>query len=576
LQSSTVRATQHPLIHIVESDDWHLRQQNGLLWFSVLRELCWQLLRHVGARYYDFLGAFNREQLSRRREKRTGAAPANAETRKEADVRLLFARATMCEEVPVIEPSLATAGEAEPRRVDPMSIAPGVVPPRLRGRSPKCFFAMFNAFLAMAIRGRAPEPEVVHEELRSNPSFARCCGFTLPDKKLGYRQSDVPSLRKLEQFDQIMTANGLWEEAALKRVAENLRTGAVRAGATLVHDTTHYRAYSSMQTVEIPEDDGAEKPAVSPQDVENEEAEEVVRTGAEPRAPRQGKRARKNRKRKERRKRKSQAKATKNCRCKDRKTCRHPWVSADPGAGTVVKSGGKMHWAHKASTLAFAGQEILLDAVAMTDAASHDSRSLEPHLERLFTRHPELKGSVKRVLDDGAADDRALKERVRDEFSLELLTSSNPRGRKPIKENLPQGIDRLQTSGTPVCAEGLPFDFLGCRHPTKQFLFRAPRLPDGTPACQGCPRKSSCCRPGAELRHIAVPFDRLPWLDPKHPQLSRRFQKTMAKRTVIERIHKQMKFDYGDETLTKRGNQAFQARLDKTLLAMHMVLAHDT
>jgi hypothetical protein len=34
-----------------------------------------------------------------------------------------------------------------------------------------------------------------------------------------------------------------------------------------------------------------------------------------------------------------------------------------------------------------------------------------------------------------------------------------------------------------------------------------------------------------------------------------------------------MKYDFGDERLTKRGNKAFQARLDKTLLAMHLVVA---
>ena len=47
----------------------------------------------------------------------------------------------------------------------------------------------------------------------------------------------------------------------------------------------------------------------------------------------------------------------------------------------------------------------------------------------------------------------------------------------------------------------------------------------------------------------------------------------MPKRTAIERLHKQMKFDYGDERLGRRGNEAFQAQLSKTLLAMHLVAA---
>jgi hypothetical protein len=40
-----------------------------------------------------------------------------------------------------------------------------------------------------------------------------------------------------------------------------------------------------------------------------------------------------------------------------------------------------------------------------------------------------------------------------------------------------------------------------------------------------------------------VPFTRLPWIDPKFPQLSRRFAKVMAKRTAIERLHKLMKYE---------------------------------
>ena len=91
---------------------------------------------------------------------------------------------------------------------------------------------------------------------------------------------------------------------------------------------------------------------------------------------------------------KSHPRTTKNCRCKDRERCGHPWVSADPGAGTVVKTGRVMHWAHKASTLCFVGQQVLLDAVALSDAAIHDSRSVEPHLARLFERLPELAGKV--------------------------------------------------------------------------------------------------------------------------------------------------------------------------------------
>ena len=68
---------------------------------------------------------------------------------------------------------------------------------------------------------------------------------------------------------------------------------------------------------------------------------------------------------------------------------------------------------------------------------------------------------------------------------------------------------------------------------------------------------------------------RVPWLDTDFRPLSKRFARAMARRRGLERIHKLMKFDYGDDRLTKRGTSSFQARLDKTLLAMHVLLAHD-
>jgi hypothetical protein len=246
---------------------------------------------------------------------------------------------------------------------------------------------------------------------------------------------------------------------------------------------------------------------------------------------------------------------------------------SDEGAGTVVKQRGKMRWAHKASTTSFAGQEILLDAVAMNDAASHDSRSIVPHLERVFDRHPELRDKVTRVLDDGALDDAEIKAEIADRFDVQLLASPNPRARKPIRDDLPRGMDHITNLGVPVCAAGFPFDFLGCRHTDERFLFRAPDDEEGKPVCEGCSRAMDCLRAGSSRRHVTVPFERLPFLDPEFPYLSRRFQLAMARRTVIERLHKLMKFDYGDGRLTKRGNAAFQARLDKTLLTMHLVLA---
>jgi len=411
-----------------------------------------------------------------------------------------------------------------------------------------------------------------------------------------------------------MTAAGLREELALDRVASNLREGKIQTEATLVHDTTHYHAYSAMQVVELPEaaqesspptgksittvkTDGKpvavarvevarvpvnqigeptavkDSPTDSPSGATTETDKPVAtRKKAEKQAKTTtGKSGKKGQK-----KRKSHPRVTKNCRCQDRRHCDHAWISADAGAGTVVKSANKMYWGHKASTLCFADQEVLLDAVAMSDAASHDSQSLVPHLSRLFKRHPDLQELVTRVLDDSAADDSSLKASIQEQFGMELLTPINPRRRQPIRDALPRGIDHLTPRGVPVCEAGYPFELLGFRKATERFLFGAPQDAEGTIVCQDCSLRSGCYRGQTGGRVVTISADRVPWLDREFPQLSKRFTKVMADRTSIERIQKLMKFDFGSDRLTKRGNDAFQACLDKTLFAMHILLSHES
>lgn len=520
-------AVQLPLFQIVESDDLALAQQEDLVWYELLRDFDYQPFLPVAVQYYEALWRFNVDQVERRAEERDMAT--NSEGQYNATLRLVEGRATMNEQTP---PLFDIKAESfEPLHVNAKEIRPGFPPLRPAGKPPKCFFGMFKAFLGVVLQGKHPEPETVYGELRNNPSFARTCGFTLPDSSIGYRQSDTPSLRKLEQFDQIMAASGLWGVAAVGQVARNLKDGQIKPEPNIVHDTTHYEAYSSMHTITLPTDEADQS------------------------------------------KKKSVSATTKTCRCKDRHHCPHEWVSADEGAGTVTKSTSKQYWAHKASTLGLPEQHVLLDAVAMSDAASHDSQSLVPQLTRLFGLYPELKSTVKRVLDDGAADDTHLKEEVAKTFGIDLLTPINSRGRKSIVENLGRGIDHITGNGTPICKAGYPFELLGCRRETEHFIFRAPKNEDGQYVCQTCPMKEGCYRGEGGGRQITIPFERLPWIDPDFPQSSKRFQKIMGKRTAIERLHKLMKYDYGNDRLTKRGNVAFQALLDKTLLAMHVVIS---
>jgi hypothetical protein len=609
---------QLPLIEFVESDDLFLQDEPDALWFDVLRKLDYRQFQPTAARYYEQLWQFNQQQTRQRNERRENPPAANPETQQQATARLLFDRPTLDENAPVLYQ--LPPGETPSISIRPETLLPGVTPPRFAGRPPKCFFAMFKAFLGVTLARQPAEPQFVHQKLRENPAFARTCGFTIPRVDKPERQSDIPSLRKLQQFDQIMTKNGLWSEAALDRVAANLRDGAVQVESTLVHDTTHYLACSSMQVIDRPDspacDEGVPEPAAGDLTAliakksadrladgqgghatgvpeltqsaagwsaaaakarsDSPAAAKAAQTLEKPEKTTAGNKSAKPSKKSKRskKKRKSHPRTTKACRCKDRDHCDHEWINADDGVGTVVKSTGKMYWGHKASTLGFPRQEVLLDAVPMSDAASHDSQSLLPHLNRLFQRHPDLNGIINRVLDDGAADDAKLKAAIKEDLGIEVLAPINPRRRGPIRDDMPRGIDHLTPRGVPVCRAGYPFELVGVRHDTEHFLFRAPKDEQGQWVCQGCGLRVGCYRGQSGGRQVTIPQSRLPWLDPEFPQLSKRFLKAMARRTSIERLHKLMKFDLGDDRLTKRGNDAFQARLDKTLFAMHVLLAY--
>ena len=515
------------LFHVVDEDDLVLARSPEATWFEVLHGFDWRPYRQLAADYYGALYHFNLNAAQRSTERAEETTRDEApETKDEARQRLLFDRPTVeGSETPILfEPTVRTYRPV----IAPNDIAPGRPPIREAGRQPKCFFSMFKAFLGVTLIGRAPEPETVHQELVNNPSFARACGFTPLVKDSDYRPSDVPSLRKLEQFDQIMTEYGLWEKCKWNEIRTNIALAIIDPEPIIVHDTSHWPAWSSFEVV----------------------AYEDIMGKAQ---------------------KKSQSKPTKLCGCVDKDACHHPWILNDDGAGTVVKSSGR-YWAHKGSLIALPRQGILLDAVALTDAATHDSKTLIPHLRRLFAKLPEIQPWFKFVLDDSAAYDDSLFEQVFDEFDLNLRASVNPRRRKPIVEDLPRGMAKLTPYGELICHKGHAMDYRGIRWQTERFIYGPPLDDQGLPYCSTCDFAQTCCPNAESGRHVTISFDLLPHIRVGDPPMAKKFKAMMTLRPAIERVIKFIKFDLASKHLTKRGNASFQARLDKSFIALHILL----
>lgn len=530
LSLGVAEGQQLPLIHEVHADDQHLLNTLEGEWFEILHTFPWQEYRSPAAAYYEALSAFNQAE----RQAAEGTEGAAAETKEEAKQRLLFERATMqapdAPPAPILYQGVVVEGEAP--KVDPLSLAPGVVPVRLVGRKPKCFFGLLKSFLGTTLMGYAAEPEEVHRLLTTNPSFARVCGFAAKAKTGGYSSLQVPSLRKLEQFDQVMRQAGLWDRIKVSEVKTNLQTGVIEKEKELVGDTTHYHAYSSFETLTYEAENGKVN-------------------------------------------KKSQSKVTKGCRCEDWSGCDHPWELRDEGAGTIVKSKTKMVWGHKASVIGLPKQGIALDAVAIADAATHDGQTFFPHVEQVFETYPVLSDWIQRVLYDSACHDADLKGRFKDAFDVELKASFNPRRSKPITNDLPRGIEKITPYGVPICLAGHELDYQGIRYVQEKFIYAAPRDEEGVPVCVGCAQRAGCCnRTTRGARTITVSFDTLGHIDPQDPPMAKRFKAIMTRRPSVERMIKRLKCDLGDDRLSKRGNESFQAYLDKTMIAYHLLLRH--
>jgi len=456
-----------------------------------------------------------------------GDQNVNDEDKQQATQRLLFNRATMNNSTPVIFDKDFITPIEEVVTAD--QIAPGITPNRLGGKKPKCFFAMFKSFVGTSTMGFAPEPENVYALLTSNMSFARVCGLVPKGTDAKYWYKYVPSLRKLEQFDQIMTEYGLWSKAKWDHVRENIDNKIIHKENELVGDTTHYHAHSVFKTVEYIDSKGKEK-------------------------------------------KKSQSKTTKKCRCEDVNNCPHPWGLADEGAGTITKAHNRYIWGHKASILGLPLQGIPLDAVAVSDAATHDGETLYPHVVRLFENLPQVGPWIDTVLYDGAADTQRLKEKFDKDLNIRLRASLNPRRRKSVTINLPRGMEKITPYGTLFCNAGYEMDYKGMRYESEKFIYHAPTDDNGCSVCLSCDQKSICCRLSKKGRVVTLPFSVLPHIDPKDPPMAKRFKAMMTHRPSVERMIKRLKCDLSDDRLKKRCNAAFQAYLDKTMIAFHILL----
>ncbi len=249
----------HPdeqLFLVVESDDLVLEKSEDAVWFKVVETIFQnhKAYQAAAAKYYQALFEFNQKAAIDRQKRKEIQKHNDGESKEDGIFRLLFDRpAAGNDKAPKLFQTPTPPAETPSVNAD--TILPGIVPLRLAGRKPKDFFSLFAAFCGTQSMGMDATPENVYENLTGNPSFTRACNFTQPSA-YSERQTDIPKLRKIEQFDQIMTERGLWSEAKNIAINENFNQNIIYLEKNLVHDTTHHFAFSGFETVKYTNEKG--------------------------------------------------------------------------------------------------------------------------------------------------------------------------------------------------------------------------------------------------------------------------------------------------------------------------------
>ena len=133
-------------------------------------------------------------------------------------------------------------------------------------------------------------------------------------------------------------------------------------------------------------------------------------------------------------------------------------------------------------------------------------------------------------------------------------------------------MKKLTVYGNLVCSADFEMDYKGVRNETEKFIYQAPLDANEISVCDSCEQKPVCCPTAEKGRIVQVSFDMLSHIDPQDPPMAKRFKATMKRRPSVERMIKRLKCDLSDDRLKKRSNASFQAYLDKTMTAFHILL----
>ena len=382
--------------------------------------------------------------------------------------------------------------------------------PKGAGRKPQPFIAYVKAIELAPMLHIEQNMEAIALHLRVNSDFLSACGFHYP-----------PSVRTLQDFDQIMSEAALWERLREEAYRINVEQGLINEAEedTVVVDNTHLLAHSTPKKV---------------------------------------------------------VKECRECPHFDRCTDK---VSTDETADWYVKSKCKIFYAHQIGMIVLGASGAPLER-AVLSGRQYEPDSLDPLLKQSKGKHEQMDFS--KVLGDGIFNTNACRETISSYYpGAELYAPVNPKGKSKEFDHPAPGIAKVSKYGSVVCIAGHKMVFLTKDENLQSYVFGCPvfnaearlkLIHMGIDVSSiSCQCKEQCCPRALQGRIYRVSRDKLKAVNWDMPQFSYRFQKVYNIRTKIERLFGRMKKRFKMEIVYRRGIKKIEAHIDKFMTVMHIV-----
>jgi hypothetical protein len=293
------------------------------------------------------------------------------------------------------------------------------------GRAGYGFYGYLRAFHLAPLFDVEATPSAIARALHANPAYLAECAFDAVRVGRRERVNPIPSFWALNEFENVMTAEGLWEEVRRITTEKGIDLGAIPKEAVLAVDPMAVKAYARPEK-------------------------------------------------------------KKRCACRDKTRCRHRRREADRDARYYRKGGVRIIRAYRPVIVGEATSGVPLASIMQPDTNNVSAKDYEKIIQEVRNDRSLRRLSFREVLADAEFDSAANRETTRRLLGVPLYAPPNPRSRRARRLGH-RGIREIDAAGVPVCEAKHRFAYVGKDTRREAFVFRAPLDEAGRPVCRTCP-----------------------------------------------------------------------------------------